>query len=444
MSWRIFSVCMFLILALISSGCSQVNDILGRNGEATLKGVRIPILLGSEVAQVDKEISDQNIVLSQPIVNKSWPQQGGLAHHSMGHLAVGTNLTLLWSVDAGSSHKVDKPILSGPIVSEGKVYTLDANSLVSAHDSITGSLIWKAFISPKEETDGSWGGGLAVDDGLIIAAGGFAEVVALNTTSGKQVWRTKVSGPVRAAPSILNGRVFVVTKDNQLYTLRTKNGETLWTHSGFEEHVGLMGSATPAAKHDIVVVPYSSGELYALRVENGQKVWGENLAAIRRADAVSALADIRGRPVIDRGKVYAISHSGRMMSIDLYTGRRIWEVSLGGVNQPWISGEFLFVLTNEAKVAAVRVNDGKIRWLTPLDLYSDPKDREGRISWSGPTLAGDQLILSGSHGVVLYLSPYTGKILKKEKMKSPASLSPAIANRTLFYLTDKSQLIAYR
>ncbi|MCH2549662.1 MAG: PQQ-binding-like beta-propeller repeat protein [Alphaproteobacteria bacterium] len=444
MSRRIFSVWIFFILALVSSGCSQVNDILGRKGETALKGVRIPILLGNEVAEVDKEISDVNIVLSQPIVNQSWPQQGGLAHHSMGHLAVGDNLNLLWSVNAGNSHKADKPILSGPVVSEGKVYTLDANSLVSAYNSKTGSLIWKTFISPKEEIDGSWGGGLAIDNNLIIAAGGFAEVVALNSTNGKEIWRTKVSGPVRAAPSVLNGRVFVVTKDNQLYAIPSKNRETLWTHSGFEEFVGLMGSATPAAKHDIVVVPYSSGELYALRVENGQKVWGENLAAIRRVDAVSALADIRGRPVINRGKVYAISHSGRMMSIDLYTGRRIWEVPLGGVNQPWISGEFLFVLTNQAKVAAVKVNDGRIRWLTPLDLYSDPKDREGRISWSGPILAGGKLILSGSHGLVLSLSPYTGKILKKEKMKSPASLSPAIANRTLFYLTDKSQLIAYR
>ena len=67
-----------------------------------------------------------------------------------------------------------------------------------------------------------------------------------------------------------------------------------------------------------------------------------------------------------------------------------------------------------------------------------------RINWSGPVLAGDRLIVSGSHGVALSLSPYTGEIIGQQKMPDAVSLSPAISNETLYFLTDEARLVAYR
>ena len=45
---------------------------------------------------------------------------------------------------------------------------------------------------------------------------------------------------------------------------------------------------------------YSSGELYALTVETGRPLWSDNFSNTRSVNAVSSLADIRGRPVLDR------------------------------------------------------------------------------------------------------------------------------------------------
>lgn len=435
---------MFAVAAILLTGCETIDDVLGNRVGPRLPGTRISVLLVNNVARADPGLSDLAVQLPRPFANKSWPQQGGFANHAMHHLALGDFPRPVWSVDAGSGSEDDAPILSGPVVSNGIVYTMDADAVVAAHAASDGRLIWRADIEPLEEDDGNWGGGLAVDQGLVFAATGFAQVVALTAEGGQEVWRTDVSGPLRAAPTAFDGRVFAVTKDNQLFALNAKTGDVLWSHTGFEETAGLIGSASPAVDGDIVVVPYSSGEIFALRVENGRQLWGENLAAIRRADAVSALADIRGRPVIDRGRVYAISHSGRMVAIDLPTGRRLWEASLGGVNQPWVAGDFVFVLTSDALVAALTARDGRIRWLTPIGLYEDPEKRRGRINWSGPVLVGDRLIVSGSHGVALSLSPYTGDIIGELDMPDAVSLPPAVANKTLYFLTDEARLVAYR
>jgi outer membrane protein assembly factor BamB len=321
---------------------------------------------------------------------------------------------------------------------------MDADAKVTAYEAETGRRIWERNISPDEEENGNWGGGVAYDAGRVYAATGFAQVVALDAASGEIAWRKSVSGPMRAAPTVFEGRLFVVTKDNRTFALDTATGTEQWSHSGIEEVAGLLGAASPAVDGDTVVVTYSSGEIFALRVENGRQLWSDNLAAIRRADAVSALADILGRPVIDRGRVYAISHSGRMVAIDAVSGRRVWETALGGVNQPWVAGDFVFVLTNNAEVAALTARDGLIRWITPIGLYDDPEDKKGLIDWTGPILAGDRLIVAGSNGKAMTLSPYTGEIIGEIDMPGNAAISPAVAGMTIYMLTDEARLVAFR
>ena len=117
---------------------------------------------------------------------------------------------------------------------------------------------------------------------------------------------------------------------------------------------------------------------------------------------------------------------------------------MGGVNQPWVAGDFVFVLTTDAVVAAVTARDGRIRWLTPIGLFEDPVKRRDRIRWSGPVLAGDRLIVTGSHGIAMTLSPYTGDIIGEKEMPDAVSLPPAVANETLYFLTDEARLVAYR
>ena len=428
----------FAVIAglLVLAGCSS--------SETILEGKRIAVLSTNKQITPDSRIQDLAIKLPPPSNNPAWPQQGGLASHAMHHLALAELPQKVWQTDIGADGDDDAPILSGPVIAGGRVYVMDADSTVSAYETESGKQIWRTALEKREERDGSWGGGVTFDRGRVYIATGFAQVIALDADDGSELWRTGVSGPMRAAPTAQAGRVFVVTKDNQTHALNADDGVVLWSHTGIAETAGLLGGASPAVDGNIVVTPYSSGEIFALRVENGRALWSDNLTAIKRTDAVSALADIRGRPVIDRGMVYAVSHSGRMVAIDLPTGRRVWEADVGGVEQPWIAGDFLFVLTADAQVLALTVREGLVRWASPIGLYENAKKRKGRISWAGPVLAGDRLIVAGSHGQVLSLSPYSGEILGQEKLPGGTSVAPAVAEKALYFLTDSAKLISLR
>ena len=73
--------------------------------------------------------------------------------------------------------------------------------------------------------------------------------------------------------------------------------------------------------------------------------------------------------------------------------------------------------------------------MTPLTQYHD-EARKRPVLWSGPVLAGDRLLIAGTLGELLAVSPYTGEILGKMDLRDPMRLGPVIANRTIYVLTD--------
>ncbi len=433
----------FITLAclILLSACG----IFEEKKEDILPGERIPVLLHQRSINADPELAGAQILLPAPQTNTEWPQAGGYPNHAMHHLATGGSIQNIWRGDVGHSGDDEKRIISTPVIADGMLYALDSESNVTALSTENGKTVWTRKIAPEwEEDDGHIAGGLAFYRGRIYITTGFGEIITLDATTGTESWRQYVRGPIRSAPTVRSGRVFATTIDNRTVALSAENGELLWTHTGLGETANLLGGGSPAVDGNIIVVPYSSGELVALDVETGRLLWSDTLTIIRRTDAVSSLSHIRGHPVIDRGRVFAVSHGGIMASIDLASGQRIWDRELGGMGSPWVAGDYIYVLTNEAEIACISRSDGRIYWVRGLPRFEDPEDREDPIVWHGPVLASDRLIVTGSHGEAWAISPYKGNLLGRIELPDNVSVPPVIANQTVYFLSDNASISAYR
>ena len=432
------------LLAVLLGGCDTLNGWFGKTPDAPLPGERVAVLTRERKIEADPRLADVAVTVPPAATNAAWAQPGGTPDHALGHLALSATPAEVWRGDVGTGTSSSRMLLSTPVIADGRIFAMDADSHVASLDERSGRQQWRIDTRPENERGSASGGGVAYADGRVFAATGYAEVLALDPANGSVIWRKRVPGPVRGAPTVLNGRVFALTLDNQLVALSATDGEIQWTHQGILETAGLLGAASPAATPTLVVAPYSSGELYGLRPENGRVAWQESLAAIRRGGALSSIADIRGLPVLDRGAVYAIGHSGRMVAVDERIGNRVWETEIGGTQTPWLAGDFLFVLTNDAEVVAVTRQAGRVRWVAPLDRFKDPEDRKGPITWSGPVLAGGKLWVTGSNGQMLALSPADGQVVTRYSLPSPTYLPPVVANNTLYVLGENGTLVAYR
>jgi outer membrane protein assembly factor BamB len=193
-----------------------------------------------------------------------------------------------------------------------------------------------------------------------------------------------------------------------------------------------------------VLAAYSSGELFAIRTANGGVAWQDALSRTGRLTPLSSINDIDGEPVIAGDHVYAVSHGDRMVSIDLRTGARDWERNVSSIHTPWVAGDFIFLVTMDADLVALYRPDGQVRWILPLQKYVDVDDAKHLISWSGPILAGNRLIVVSSHGYVVSVSPYTGKIIGASRAADSLNIEPIVANKTLYVMDDGGTVYALR
>lgn len=422
---------------LMLSGCE------GDGGKKKLTGERISVLQNTSRVTPDPTLASLAVAVPPAVANVEWPQGGGFPDHAMGNLALPGTLERKWRSSIGSGSGRLR-LVSPPIVSEGHIFALDSRSRLTALTEADGKEVWQTDLKPEDTRGSSFGGGIAIEQGVLYAATGYAELMALNPANGKIIWRKHIPAPARGGPTVVKGRVVAQTIDNQTVAVVARTGDPEWNHSGILEPAGLVGSVSPAANANAVVAPYSSGEVTALRVENGRPLWQDNLATIRRGAALSGIADIRGMPVIDRGLVIVVSHSGRTVAIDERTGARVWDAEVGGVNTPCPAGEFIFVLTNDNELVALQRTTGRVRWAKTLDRFEDPEDKKSApVVWSGPVLAGDRLWVVGSNEQMLGLSPADGRVMSTIELPAPGFIAPVVANGTLYVLTDDGDLVAY-
>ncbi len=428
--------------ALALAGCG----VLGggdKKGTPTI-GNRVDILGTAADTKVDASLSGVSVILPPAVTNTNWAQPGGNAAKAPGHLTLSDTAARAWSAQiAGASNRVR--LAAAPVVHGGKLFAIDTDARVSAFDAATGATLWSVMLEvDKDGKPSRFGGGVSTDGTLVYATNGVGDVVAMKIDNGEQVWKKRPAGPLRGAPTISTGNVYVMTQDNQIYALRASDGEAQWNEAGPVGVSGIFGVAAPAAAQGTVIAGYSTGELAAYRYENGRSLWSDTLSRTAMSTTVSTLVDIDADPVIDRGRVFALGQGGRMASYELVTGQRIWEINIAGIATPVSSGEWVFVLTSDAKLLCVQRSSGKIRWLSQLRRFRDEEDKQGVVTWRGPVLVNNRLIAANSRGELWSISTADGAATLMADVKNPVSVPPIVANNMLYVLDDSGRITAFR
>ncbi len=467
MTARPFRISAALAVAALVCGCTAIDQVSSlfdtTTRKSALKGERISVMSLDQSLQPDPALKDTPVVLPAPYRNDAWSEPGGFATNAPYHLEASGPLRQLWVQEAGKGSDDDSRLTAPPIVAAGAVFVLDAQARVYAFDAKSGAPRWHTELAPRGETSfvneyslglvGSnhsidpskgFGGGLAFEDGKLFVSTGFGDVFALNAANGRRMWKTPLQVPIVNAPVASGGRVFVSTQDNHFFALAQQDGRKLWDHTGISTSAGILESTSAAVAGEYVIAPYTSGEIYALRIQNGRPAWNDMLTSSGGVTALSELDDIAGRPVVDRGMVYAISHSGVMAAINLSTGDRSWSRDVGGIQTPWAAGDFIFVLSTDQQVICLTRKEGRVKWIHQLSRYKDAEKKDEPIVWAGPVLVSDRLILVSSAGYAVSLSPYTGKLLGRMPIPGEAYIAPVVADDTLYLWTNDAQLVALR
>jgi outer membrane protein assembly factor BamB len=289
------------------------------------------------------------------------------------------------------------------------------------------------------------GGGLCWDSGTLYAVNGLSELLALDPVKGGIKWRHGLDVPARSAPTLAEGRIFLTTIDSKLLALSPDDGHLLWSYQSTATPTTVLGAPAPAYAQGIVVAGFSSGEIAALRGETGAIIWTDGLGISEGRSTLVDFLAIRGEPVINNGQVFVTGLGGLTIAADLLTGRRVWERRAASSNTPWIAGSWLFMISTDQEVGALNIDDARIAWVASLPRWADPDKKKDVITWYGPVLAGERLIVLGSNSEARWLNPLTGETVTTQPLsEAPAPFPPVVVDGTMLVVTDDGKLTAWR
>jgi outer membrane protein assembly factor BamB len=253
-------------------------------------------------------------------------------------------------------------------------------------------------------------------------------LVALDSASGRVLWRYRSHRCAWASPAVADGLVFQtfllrpphcandVDTRGELVAFDARSGAVRW-------RVALPATeSSPLVVDGLVIVGDWSGAVTAFDERSGHVRWTTRLGGAVKASAAAA-----------GGRVFVGAYDGRMYALDLRTGRIVWRASA----QPRLGGRGRFYATaaiahgrvyagaTDGKMYSFGAASGALRWShsTGGYVYSSP------AAWRG-------LVLAGSYDGHLYaFDAATGAVRWSFAAGGPISGSPSVLGGVVYVST---------
>jgi len=338
---------------------------------------------------------------------------------------------------------------------------------------------------------------VAVADGAVYFGSSVDnKVYSLDATTGEVRWAFFTEGPVRLAPTVHKGRVYVGSDDGYVYCLRASDGRLIWKFRGAPTAQRILGSGKmislwPIRTSVLVdggvayfgagIFPSERVYMYAVSAKDGTLIWRNDALGDRNAGQFDfspqgyLLASARylfapsgrtlpacfdrqdGRLVYKSGSQWPahgfVGGTYALLTDDLmYAGTQrhlvAYRQTTGKAGFAWFPGQRLIVtpevsyLLNGGSIRAVdRVAYAQEEKKDAAALEACTKWHYERKGLDSMVVAGELLFAGGSNEVIV-LDKTTGKELWAGKVRGRAK-GLAVAGGHLLVSTDKGNVYCF-
>jgi outer membrane protein assembly factor BamB len=317
-----------------------------------------------------------------------------------------------------------------PVISGDSIYVASADGEVVSIERNTGKVQWSV------DLDVSISGGVGVYENALLLGGNDGSVMQLNASDGSLNWTTRVNGEVLAPPQG-NGRVVVAQSyEGRVQGLDFNTGEKLWVFNSNVPVLTVRGTSTPILSNNMVYVGFASGRVLSLESTTGAVAWEARVAIPQGRSEIERIVDVDGTMLLAGKELYAASYQGRLVAIDVGSGRKLWQQdvsSFAGVSQGF--GNVYVTDENGTVLAYLRNGQGE-RWSQTALGYRE---------LSRPTPVSSYLAVADFEGYVHLMSQVDGKFVGRMRVDGNGSRADMLSDGNILYVYGNSgKLIAYK
>ena len=278
------------------------------------------------------------------------------------------------------------------------LYTARASGEVTAAALNNGKRQWRTKL------DVTISGGVGLGAELVFVGTADAEVIALDRKDGEPRWRVPVSSEVLVSPVATTGYVIVRCADGRVIALNSATGQRLWLRHWPVPLLTLRGESRPVIVDDKVLVGLADGRLVALDIFDGRTLWEAVVTAPKGRTDLERMVDVDAAPLVANGRVYVAAHQGRVVALELETGRNLWSADVGSALGMVSDGAALYVVDDMDQVWALDLRSGR-------SLWKQDKLKHRRLS--SPALIGDRVAVADFEGYTHWLASDDGRLVAR-------------------------------
>ncbi|MDP6542772.1 MAG: PQQ-binding-like beta-propeller repeat protein [Phycisphaerae bacterium] len=287
---------------------------------------------------------------------------------------------------------------SGAMSDDWPTYRRDNQRTAISGETLTAPLSVEWVFSPRHAPSHAWGdpqpivveGNLelprmrfddafhvaAVGDSIYFASSADNKVYCLHAPSGQIRWEFFTNGPVRLAPTVSKGKVYVGSDDGKVYCLDARSGSVVWTFQAAPSNRLVLGngkmiSLWPVRTGVVVdgdiayfgagVFPAEGTSLYAVNATNGKLIWTNDGFGKGGLGSISP----QGYMVASKDRLFVASGRGMPATFERKDGKFvrhskfIWRrVGLFGGTYSVLAGDMLFNGTE--RMLGIKADTGKL------------------------------------------------------------------------------------
>jgi len=284
---------------------------------------------------------------------------------------------------------------STPTIRGGRVFALGARGQLVAADLDTGLPLWRIDMpdryGARRPTWGFAASPIIVDGQLLIEAGGSrAGLVALEPSSGEELWRALGDRPGYSTPIVaeIHGqRQVVVFTAERALGIALGGGEALWSFPWKTSYDVNAASPIFVAPDRVLIASGYDVGASLLRIPAPQS--GEDVETVWHS---SGLKNVYSSSVVVDGYIYGFD-SGILVCHDLETGERMWRARGFSVGSLIYADGHLVIMGERGTLALVRATPGQYQEIARQQVF-DTK------TWTPPSLARHTLYVRDEHKLV--------------------------------------------
>ncbi len=333
-----------------------------------------------------------------------------------------TRIKKLWSVGVGNGQGNGFYRLQ-PVLDGNTLYAAGSDGIVVALESDSGKRIW------REDLETEISGGVGIGGDMLLLGSSDGTVIALSDQDGSTLWTSQVQGEILAAPQT-NGRVVVVQSyDGRLHGLDAGDGSSLWSYDSNLPVLTLRGTSTPLIYERFAIAAFGNGRVVALDVNTGAVRWEARVAIAQGRSEIDRIVDIDGNMLLVPPVLWAVSYQGRLAAIEVASGRKLRQEevsSYAGLDQGFGN---IYVTEETGTVIAFYRNSSGIRW------------EQGDLSFrqlSSPRAIKGYVAVADFRGYVHILSQVDGRIVGRTRTDGDGVRADMLARDDVLYVFGNS------